>query len=231
MLWCHCTWQWQSHAYAVTSTSLEIGLLAFFFVPPALILHLAPKHGGQDWFVGVSWCGLPPGPHSLLQVRNWPPLSLPQQLGVVLVSQDNNSILPWQHSSCGHNRKWNSFGPGIGKPVPCTACFFISARWSFEISVTHILGQANVAADAASRNDLPNFFLAVFHASRTLIHCSLYFARLPVWQGSMLDINTLAGTVQKPYLRSSTIISTGIWHWKVTVPAILFGIRSDSFVC
>ena len=58
--------------YAVTSTSLDIDLRAFFFLPPALTLHLAPKHGGQDWFGGVSWCGLPPGPHSLLQVRNCP---------------------------------------------------------------------------------------------------------------------------------------------------------------
>ena len=49
----------------------------------------------------------------------------------------------------------------------CRCLFFVSAKWSFEISATHIPGQANVAADAISRNDLPRFFLAVPHASRT----------------------------------------------------------------
>lgn len=48
----------------------------------------------------------------------------------------------------------------------CRCLFFISAKWSFEVTASHVAGKTNVAADALSRDDLPRFFAATPRAVR-----------------------------------------------------------------
>ena len=60
----------------------------------------------------------------------------------------------------------------------CHCLFFISAKWSFEVTASHVAGETNVAADALSRNNLPRFFAATLLVLCAVAHASLCAATL-----------------------------------------------------
>ena len=121
-------------------------------------------------------------------------------------------------------------GSARGSTLAHLSLFFISAKWSFEVTATHVTGRANIAADALPRNDLaflhPLPQLAVNPLLFLILSRSGYSTRTHLG-------HQLLGCHSSRTLwpRFSTIISSNIRVWETAISKILQSSQPDTSAC